>query len=92
MKSSQETTMRSIISMGYHQQVAAGESKYSGLYILQVIFEAITKLTGPKLGATLKQLFEPLAKPSSDIRSLETDYRHHNDSISQLEATDVKID
>jgi len=92
MKSSQETTMRSIISMGYHQQDITGESKYSGLCILQVIFEAITKLTGPKLGATLKQLFEPLAKPSSDIRSLEVDYRHHNDSISQLEATDVKID
>ena len=65
MKASEETTMMQVISMGYHQQVIAGESKYSGLCILQVIFEAITMLTGAKMVVTLKALFEPLTKPAT---------------------------
>ena len=92
MRSSQETTMKWIISMGHHQQATAGESRYSGLCILQVIFEAITQLTGAKLGATLKALFEPLTKPSSDIRFLETDYRGHNEALANLEAIEVQVD
>ena len=85
MKSSKERTMQWIISMGYHLHMVGGLSKYSGLCILQVIFEAITQLTGAKLGATLKVLFEPLSSPASEIKFLEGEYKKHSEAIAQLE-------
>ena len=92
MRSSQETTMKWIISMGHHLQETAGKSRYSGLCILQVIFEAITQLTGAKLGATLKALFEPLSSPATKIKFLESEYKKHSDAIAQLEAIEVQVD
>ena len=92
MKSSKERTMQWIISMGYHLHMVGGLSKYSGLCILQVIFEAITQLTGAKLGATLKVLFEPLSSPASEIKFLEGEYKKHSEAIAQLEAIDVQVD
>ena len=84
--------MQWIISMGYHLHMVEGLSKYSGLCILQVIFEAITQLTGAKLGATLKTLFEPLSLPAPDIKFLEGEYKKHSDALAQLEAIEVKVD
>ena len=84
--------MMQVISMGYHQQIIAGESKKSGLCILQVIFEAITMLTGSKMVVTLKALFEPLTKPTTQMGYLETNYRSHNESLAQLEAIGIHVD
>ena len=72
--------------------MVGGLSKYSGLCILQVIFEAITQLTGAKLGATLKALFEPISSPATGIKFLESEYKKHSDAIAQLEAIEVQVD
>ena len=72
--------------------MVGGLSKYSGLCILQVIFEAIIQLTGAKLGAALKTLFEPLTSPATEIKFLEGEYKKHSDAIAQLEAIEVQVD